>query len=479
MQQLMWFRQDLRTEDNHALAKATAQGPVVGVFIISPKQWLTHHEAPCKLDFWLRNLLALQQQLALRNIPLVTLTCDDWQTVPQALLQLAKQCKVSQLHFNQQFGVNENQRDAQVHSTFQQAGIVCHSYQDFTLLAPGSIHNQSQQPYKVFTAFKKACAKRLEYQAQPYYSLAPIQPKLAIASSNIAQAFQHAGIPVAAAHFSQLWPAGETEATQRLEDFLASAVLAYQQQRDFPALSGTSSLSPYLAAGVISIRRCFNAALQLNQGELLSGQPGLSTWLNELLWREFYLHLMAAYPKLSKQQPFQAQTQQVQWRHAPADFAAWCQGQTGMPIVDAAMRQLLATGWMHNRLRMISASFLSKNLLIDWRLGEAWFMQHLIDGELAANNGGWQWCASTGTDAAPYFRVFNPVTQAERFDPEARFIQHWLPELAGLSSKACYLPKQEPQQLAALNYPKLIVELKMSRLRAIEAFQDLKTKTTL
>lgn len=260
---------------------------------------------------------------------------------------------------------------------------------------------------------------------------------------------------------------------------MASAVLAYQQQRDFPALSGTSSLSPYLAAGVISIRRCFNAALQLNQGELLSGQPGLSTWLNELLWREFYLHLMAAYPKLSKQQPFQAQTQQVQWRHAPADFAAWCQGQTGMPIVDAAMRQLLATGWMHNRLRMISASFLSKNLLIDWRLGEAWFMQHLIDGELAANNGGWQWCASTGTDAAPYFRVFNPVTQAERFDPEARFIQHWLPELAGLSSKACYLPKQEPQQLAALNYPKLIVELKMSRLRAIEAFQDLKTKTTL
>src|SRR5690606_24579875 len=195
-------------------------------------------------------------------------------------------------------------------------------------------------------------------------------------------------------------------------------------------------------------------------------------WLDELLWREFYQHTLYDFPKLSKHQPFKDSTRAIVWRDAPEDLAAWQQGQTGIPIVDDGMRQLLATGWMHNRVRMITAMFLSKNLLIDWRLGEAWFMQHLIDGDLAANNGGWQWCASTGMDAAPYFRIFNPVSQSQKFDPHGDYICKWVPELAHLDSKSVHEPYAKNPDLQ-LDYPKPIVDLKQSRIRAIEAFKSL------
>ena len=470
MQQLMWFRNDLRVNDNSALAQAAAQGSVIGIYLISAKQWALHQDASCKIDFWRRNLEVLEQQLQQLNIPLVLLIGDDWQQAPQLLLDWALQHKISSLHFNQQAGVNEQLRDQAVAELFAAQGITCHSYQDQLLLAAGSVHNQQGEPYKVFSAFKKACSKRLEFTTQREQTTPSKQAATTITSSSVSKVFAQAGIVPADARYQQLWPAGEVFAKQRLQEFLETAITEYELQRDFPSLAGTSQLSPYLAAGVISIRHCFNQALQLNHGELLSGNLGISSWLNELLWREFYLHLLSSYPALSKHQPFKAHTQSISWRTNPTDFDAWCQGKTGIPILDAAMRQLLATGWMHNRLRMLSASFLTKNLLIDWRLGEAWFMQHLIDGDLAANNGGWQWCASTGTDAVPYFRVFNPVIQSQRFDPKADFIRQWLPELASLSDKECHLPPQQPLLLQALNYPEMIVDLKASRLRAIEAF---------
>ena len=282
-----------------------------------------------------------------------------------------------------------------------------------------------------------------------------------------------AGIGNAASGLRRLWPAGEAAAQRRLAEFADTALGRYDSQRDFPALPGTSQLSPYLATGVLSPRQCLHAALAANGGEFASGNTGAVSWINELLWREFYKHVLVGYPRVSMGRAFRAETEALAWRDAPADLEAWQQGRTGIPIVDAAMRQLLATGWMHNRLRMIVAMFLTKNLLIDWRAGERWFMQHLIDGDLAANNGGWQWSASTGTDAVPYFRLFNPLSQSKRFDPDGRFIRQWVPELAGLDARDIHHPAALGGPFGVPGYPAPIVDLPRSRERALAAFRNL------
>lgn len=249
----------------------------------------------------------------------------------------------------------------------------------------------------------------------------------------------------------------------------------YLRQRDLPALAGTSSLSPYLAIGVLSPRQCFNR-LRAECPQLLEDrESGAFAWLNELIWREFYRHLLVAYPDLCRHRPFIAWTDKVRWCDDAAKLHAWQRGETGYPIVDAAMRQLNATGWMHNRLRMISASFLVKDLLIDWRAGERYFMSQLLDGDLAANNGGWQWAASTGTDAAPYFRIFNPTTQGERFDPQGTFIRKWLPELADVPDNDIHHPHRwSEKQRCTLNYPLPIVDHKQARLETLAAFEAAK-----
>jgi deoxyribodipyrimidine photo-lyase len=224
---------------------------------------------------------------------------------------------------------------------------------------------------------------------------------------------------------------------------------------------------------VISPRQCLHAALSSNQGEFETGNAGSITWINELLWREFYKHVLTGFPRVSRHRAFRPDTEAVKWRNAPKDLEAWQQGRTGFPIVDAAMRQMLETGWMHNRLRMVVAMFFSKNLLLDWRDGERFFMQHLIDGDLAANNGGWQWSSSTGTDSSPYFRIFNPLSQSERFDPQGVFIKHWVPELAARNKKDIHNPVAQGGLFAEADYPAPIVDLKSSRARALAAFKSL------
>lgn len=344
-------------------------------------------------------------------------------------------------------------------------GIAVQRYNDGLLFAPGSVCNQQGQMFQVFTPFKKACWQRL-HSAPPRALPKPaVQAPVAIES-------QLQEVHALLAHnvdWQVLWPAGEDHAWRQLHEFCQHRMKNYQQERDFPALDTTSHLSPYLACGVLSIRTCWQIAVESNRGEFDSGCQGAVTWLSELLWREFYQHLLALHPRLSRGEPYLEHTRYISWRNAPDDLWAWQQGRTGFPLIDAAMRQLAKTGWMHNRLRMVTAMFFSKNLLLDWRLGERWFMQHLIDGDLAANNGGWQWSASTGTDAAPYFRVFNPVTQSLRFDPHGHFIRQWLPELAHLSSKEIHQPQAG---LFANDYPAPIVDLKSSRLRAIQVFQQ-------
>ena len=467
--QLCWLRNDLRLSDNHALYHARQKGPVVAVCLLSPQTWQAHDDAAIKIDFWLRNLHSLQAELQQLNIPLRLLNVSDWQQAPDALLQLANQLGAAALHFNDEYGIHEQARDTAVSQACTRDGISCHRYTDQLLFRPGSLLTQAGHMFKVYSQFRRLayrelhracppCLPRIQAQSQMPCPADPLPPELEGFVASPAQ--------------RTLWPAGEEAAHERLQWFCQQSLSDYAEQRDRPDLDGTSRLSAYLTAGVLSVRQCLHAALRSNQGEFDTGQPGAVSWINELLWREFYKHILVCYPRVSRQQAFRVEMEQVPWRHDPAALRAWQEGRTGFPILDAAMRQLRHTGWMHNRLRMLSAMFLTKNLLIDWREGERWFMQHLIDGDLAANNGGWQWSASTGTDAAPYFRIFNPLTQSEKFDPRGDFIRRWLPELAHLKGKQIHQPIKA-DLFSTIDYPAAIVDLKQTRQRALDAFKSL------
>lgn len=471
MAKICWFRSDLRISDQPALSAAMSEGDAIGLFVLSPEQWLEHGDSPHKVDFWLRALRELSDALNALNVPLKILNVPHWRDLPDCLLAFCKKHSVTEVHCNREFGVNERKRDRAAYALLAQNEIQMTGHHGGTLLVPGSVKTGADQYYRVFTPFAKACREKLR--------TAPLRllptPKAQVASASVKRDPIPAaltGWPSSTETIRSGWPASEQAALERLEMFASERMVHYKRDRDYPAIPGTSTLSPYLASGLLSVRHCWQQALRFNQGELETGQAGIMTWMNELLWREFYQHLLYGYPTLSMHQPMRPETNAVKWRDAPADFDAWCQAKTGVPIVDAAMRQLVQTGWMHNRLRMVVAMYLTKNLLLDWRLGEKFFMQHLIDGELAANNGGWQWSASTGADSAPYFRVFNPISQSEKFDPEGAFIRHWLPELAGLSNKEIHDPT--PLSRQALNYPQQIVDLRSSRLRAIEAFSSLR-----
>ena len=471
MRQLLWLRTDLRSQDNTALNAALAAGPTLAVFIITPEQWKTHEDSPNKVDFWLRNLETLQEQLKKLNIPLLIRYADYWNQCPAALEALCKEHSITAVHVNEEYGEHEAQRDKQASEAMLHCGIAWHAHFDQLFFKPGTLLTQSGNYFRVFSQFRKKALQQW-FQNLPQCLPSPNpQTPTGITSDPIPKEIKHYS-PASACVQSQ-WIAGEDAAHQRLTAFCAEALLDYQANRDAPSLQGTSQLSAYLAAGVLSPRQCLSAALQENQGEFESGQAGVTTWVNELLWREFYKHILVGFPHVSRNQPFRLETRHLAWRHAPADLNAWQEGRTGFPIIDAAMRQLTTTGWMHNRLRMIVSMFLSKNLLIDWRHGERFFMQHLIDGDLAANNGGWQWSASTGTDAVPYFRVFNPITQSKTHDPKGTFIRHWLPELAHLSDKDIHQPPMSGANSVASVYPSPIVDLKKSRERAIAAFQAL------
>ena len=472
--QLIWLRSDLRQHDNTALAAAAARGPTVAVYLLSPQQWLEHDDAPCKVDFWLRNLEQLSQSLGELNIPLLIRTATHWDHAPAELLKLCRQLKIEALHVNEEYGVHESRRDAAVAETLQAEGIEFHSYLDQLFFKPGTVLTKTNTYFKVFSQFRKVCYERL-HRSMPALVKAPArQAKTDVASDPIPAAVK--GFATPSESLRALWPAGETEARRRLDTFTDAQIEYYESERDFPAKPGTSQLSAYLAAGVISPRQCLHAALQSNQGEFESGKVGAVTWINELLWREFYKHILVGYPRVSRHRAFRPETEALAWRDAPQDLAAWQEARTGLPIIDAAMRQLLETGWMHNRLRMVVAMFLTKNLLIDWREGERFFMRHLIDGDLAANNGGWQWSSSTGTDSAPYFRIFNPLSQSEKFDSEGLFIRHWLPELAGLNKKQIHNPANLGGLFGVADYPSPIVNLGTSRERALAAFKNLPSR---
>lgn len=468
--QLIWLRTDLRLRDNTALAAAAERGPVIAAFLLSPGQWRDHDDAACKVDFWLRNLRELQCSLAELNIPLLVRTAERWSDTPQVLAELCRSLDIEAVHVNEEYGVHEAARDAAVKHVLAAQGVELRSYLDQLLFAPGTILTKGGGYFQVYSQFRKVCYERLNLGVPALQSAPRRQTVLPLDSDPLPERI--AGFETPPTQLRDHWPAGEDEAHERLEAFADERLGYYHDRRDFPARDGTSQLSPYLAAGVLSPRQCLHAALASNNGEFETGNTGAVTWINELLWREFYKHILSGFPRVSRHRAFRMETDALPWRSAAAELEAWQQGRTGFPIIDAAMRQLLATGWMHNRLRMVVAMFLTKNLLVDWREGERWFMRHLIDGDLAANNGGWQWSASTGTDAAPYFRIFNPISQSQKFDPDGHFIRRWVPELAGVEGREIH----DPSQLGLFGvagYPQPMVDLSATRARALEAFKNL------
>ncbi len=465
MTQLVWFRNDLRLADNAALTAACKTGqPVQACFIVTPKQWKEHDWSPARVKIVLDHANALSQRLAELGIPMTFLEAPDFNASVDVLGDLCRKLSIRHIHFNEEYGVNERRRDKSLKPAMDELGVEVSKYRDQTVAPVGSILTQQDEPYSVFTPFSRSWRKWID-DHQPTIFPEP-QPQ------------GDAVEPARYEHFPEEFPepppalvkTGEAAAHDQLERFLAERAGDYKKLRDLPAVDGTSVVSPYLASGILSGRQCLIAARQQQANG--GNQEGLGTWTNEIAWRDFYINILYHYPRVSMHRAFKPDTESLVWNTPGANFEAWKQGQTGIPIVDAAMRQLNQTGWMHNRLRMITAMFLTKNLFIDWRLGEAYFMSKLADGFLASNNGGWQWSASTGTDAAPYFRVFNPVTQSERFDPDGKFIRHYVPELEKFDNKQIHEPGRKG--VLPKGYPRPIVDLKESRKAAIEKFQALK-----
>ncbi|PSW20179.1 deoxyribodipyrimidine photo-lyase [Photobacterium sanctipauli] len=477
---LVWFRHDLRVVDNTALIKASEKcNRLVALYTPTPMQWHEHNVSPMQANLIERRLIVLKEQLKQLNIPLIMVEVPDFNSLPQVILELVGELNIKHVFCNKQYEWNENKRDSQVAQLLANNMVRFTSFDDSCVIPPLKVLTKKGEAFKVFTPFKREWLNLFRHQSQqsarPYPVPEPLDaPPLEVEQLDN-QKYQHSGRIKLTYPFAEtmLWPVDEEAIRQRLVTFCIEKAADYHQNRDIPSIDGTSCLSPYLALGMLSPRQCI-AALMAEYPECLEyPDEGAFTWLNEIIWREFYRHLMVAFPKLSRNQPFQPWTSKVPWAHSEDHLRAWQQGRTGFPIVDAAMRQLLATGWMHNRLRMITASFFTKDLLLHWHIGEQWFMSHLIDGDLASNNGGWQWAASTGTDAQPYFRVFNPTTQGERFDPKGEFIRTWVHELKDVPDKYIHQPHNWPQA-ETLDYPKPIVDHKAARLMAIDVFKKAK-----
>ncbi len=460
---LVWFRNDLRVADNPALFHAMERGEAVAVFCICHRQWRAHDVGDNRLAFLLDSLHRLAADLESLGVPFRLIDEPWFEGVPRRLVNLARSIDAGALAFNEEYPLNERMRDDCVRQACRAARITVTTHHAGTLLPPGTVLTAQGKPYTVFTPFKRRWLAQVSSAACQCLPPPRRQDRPDAGDSRIPN--RSGGVP--RDRVAAMWPGGSKEAELRLTRYLAERVHRYHLDRDFPAVDGTSALSPYLSTGCISARQCLEAALHANDGRVTGGNPGIATWINELIWRDFYRHVIAQFPRLSRGQAFRRRLDRLPWRHTPADVEAWKQGRTGYPLVDAAMRQLIATGWMHNRLRMLTAMFLTKHLLIDWRAGERHFMNLLVDGDFAANNGGWQWSASTGTDAAPYFRIFSPLAQARRFDPEGIFIRRWVPELADAPLEAL----MEPFHHRVKGYARPVVEDRAARERALGVYR--------
>ncbi|HQS81335.1 MAG TPA: deoxyribodipyrimidine photo-lyase [Thiobacillus sp.] len=429
---LVWFRRDLRDFDHAALYHALKRSRQVVCAFIFDRDILDALPDPAdrRVEFIHASVTELQQALQARGGGLVV----RHGVARDEVVQLAADLQAEAVFFNHDDDPAALARDAAVEAALRARDIAVHHSKDAVIFEREDVLTAGGTPYSVFTPYKNAWLKRLtpfDLQAYPVEAYAG---RLAPQSSAIPRLPDMGFEPTNLAELRL--PTGMSGGAQLFEDFL-QRIDRYQALRDYPAVKGPSYLSVHLRFGTVSIRQLAAAAWQ-------RGGRGAQTWLSELIWRDFYHQILWHRPDVASGHSFKRQYDALPWPNPPGHFEAWCEARTGYPLIDAAMRQLNQTGYMHNRLRMVTASFLTKDLLVDWRLGEKYFADKLIDFDLAANSGGWQWAASVGCDAQPWFRIFNPVTQSERFDAEGHFIRRYLPELARVAEKFIHAPWAMP-----------------------------------
>ncbi len=452
---VFWFRRDLRLADNPALHAALKEHAIVWpVYLVIRSEWKKPAMGGARAMFWLESLRALERSIERAGVQLIIRVVENnpW----TALEKIGRVAGARSLYWNRAYEPTERARDEWVAAAADAAGWRVRTYQDGMLREPADVLKKDGRPFTVFTPYARAwnaLGKKefapvsvVRWSARGSAMMRQLGRKL---KSDAIPTLKSLGFSCVAA----LPLAGEAAAQARLRGFIREALFTYASERDFPAKTGTSRLSVDLSAGTIGIRTVYAAAVRASKSKSAAAKRQAAVFVKELIWRDFFRQILWHHPRVA-QQAFRSDYNTIPWPNSKALFAAWCQGRTGYPIVDAAMRQLNATGWMHNRLRMIAASFLVKDLLVSWQWGERYFFERLVDADLAANNGGWQWAAGTGTDAQPYFRIFNPTLQTRKFDPQEKFIRRWIPELG------------------TAHYPRPIVEHAAQRVKVLALFKQ-------
>lgn len=471
---IVWLRRDLRLTDHAALfAAAQRSEQLVLAFVLDPDLLRGPRVGAPIVQFFFDSLRVLRDALRAAGSDLALLEGD----FAGQLASLAERTGARAVFYNVDYDPAMRARDERVVAQLRERNIDVHEYVDHVYAAADEIVQQSGKPYTVYTPYRRRWEAAFGEKARAAYtSEKALRGKLAAAGAIGAtravpkpEHYGHAS--------SERFPAGGLIEAQRLLDgFIAGGIDAYLERRNLPAVAGTSGLSPHLRAGTIGIRTCVAAARKARAKRAPRAAANADGWIGELIWRDFYAALLVHFPRVAHE-PFIETGKSIGYLRDDAAYAAWCEGTTGYPIVDAAMIQLNTTGWMHNRLRMIVASFLTKHLLIDYHEGERYFEQHLADADLASNNGGWQWSASVGTDAAPYFRVFNPTLQGKTFDPDGTFVRAMIPVLGGVPEKYVHEPWAMPPPVARAagmelgrDYPLPIVDHAEARQRALDHY---------
>lgn len=477
---IWWLRRDIRLSDNQALSMALANADnVIPLFILDSTLWASDWVGEHRTAFLMDGLRVLDEQLRARDSYLVVRRGHPESVLHELMLETG----ATMVYAEEDYTPYARKRDAQIANAMPFVLVP-----GLTVFHPTKVLKKDGGPYTVFTPYRRT------WQAQQMptpHNVLPAPTHIPTPQEIPTIALEY--LPKLDSRFP--FPAGELEAQNRLTAFVDGAsvtrpsetgfvdqnspVYTYAETRNHPAVDGTAQLSPYMRFGMLSARQAVVSALvAIREARTEDGRNSAEIWLSELIWREFYQSVLYHFPHV-RSESFNEKYLAIAWANDEIDFEAWKNGKTGYPLVDAAMRQLRQTGWMHNRARMIVASFLTKDLLIDWRWGEKWFMQNLLDGDPAANNGGWQWAAGTGTDAAPYFRIFNPITQSEKFDARGEYIRRWVPELRNVPDKYIHAPWKMPENVQlhvgceiGADYPAPIVDHKWARERTLNAYKQ-------
>lgn len=457
---ILWYRRDLRISDHTALLAAAADGlPVVPVYINSI--WKRSHAwtGPKRQEFLCGCLSSLASNLETIGGRLIVREGDP----VGELRKLIAETRAVAIHWNEVPDPHGRETERRVRAMAAELGVACHGHADACLHAPDEVLTQDGKPYRVYTPYSRnwlAIEKRA-----PLGRPRDLRTPAGISSLPLPDVSHWSLAPSGA----DLPEAGEKAARQRLKRALAEKIRSYGPTRDFPAIDGTSRLSQDLRFGIISIRTVYAETMKLVDHTNAPGRDSIIKFVKELAWREFYFAILHHYPNVLDEE-FNPDWRGIPWDEPGKTFELWQQGRTGFPIVDAGMRELVATGHMHNRVRMITAMFLTKDLHVDWKLGESFFLQHLVDGEVASNNGGWQWSAGTGADAAPYFRIQNPWSQTARYDPDGIYIKRWVPELKDVHPSKLLEPPQDGRPVAP-GYEPPCLDHAVERDRTLAIFQ--------